>query len=255
MINIAFSNQKGGVGKSTLVGFLAIHLVRKGHKVLVIDGDSQGNTTERLTQIPGGDELPLTGTTMADLFLPDCSDIKVMSCPLGMDLIHTPSNDLYLYDKEIIAMSETEWPKKNSRSFRQQYDYVLIDTPPTLGRILLSSLIMADKVFIPVQLSGFSMGGLEGLIGTIRSLQSGLNPDLLLGGVIVNRLRPRLSSQERTLTSLKEQLGNALLNHFLYDRNPIDTAVDEGHDINKMPYAHVAAKELNLVMEEIMERL
>lgn len=256
MTAIAFSNQKGGVGKSTLAGFLAIYLVKQGYKVLAMDGDAQGNLTERLTQkLDGGGSLPLTGASMSDLFEPNNNDIEVMRCPLGMDLIHTPNNDFDLYDKESISIEDSRWPQKNTRQLRRQYDFVVIDTPPTLGRVQLASLLITDRVFIPVQLSGFAIGGLSGLINTVERLQDGLNPEISIGGVVVNRLRTGSSRQQKALGDLREALGDAVLESVLYDRNPIDTAVDEGLDIDTLNYAHVASKEVSAVMQEIVGRL
>lgn len=252
---ICFANQKGGVGKTTSVLNMAFHLSGLGKRVLVIDCDGQGNATSRLARNLDGSDVQLTGTKTAELYNKDLQSIEVMHCPRGIDLIHTPKNDTDLFEKEAVELSQSLIPAQNCQKLFEQYDYVLIDCPPSLGRNLISSLVMGTHVICPVQVSGFSVDGIEGLLNTIISVQQEYNKNLEISGLLINKIDRESKRHQLSLKQLTDELGDLVLKNKIMHRAPIDTAVDLGIPINSLGYAHVASKEIEAAMNEILERV
>lgn len=253
---LCFANQKGGVGKTTTTLNMAYHLSSLGKKVLVVDMDPQGNTSSRLVmRQDGSGPIEYEGTRVSELFAPMGMPPSPMHCPRGIDLIHTLNNDLELRDIEAAEMDTIFQPSRNLAKLFEQYDYVLIDCPPSLGRNLLAALICGTHVVCPVQLSGFAVDGVEGLMNTIIGVQNDYNPDLELVGLFVNKMDRNSKSSVRALEALREAVGELLLENVIMHRSPIDTAIDEGMPLNQLGYAHVAAKEVQAVMNEICERV
>lgn len=257
---ISFANQKGGVGKSTICLQEAFYLTEKLHKrVLVIDMDGQGNTSSRLApkvQGESGDLEPVfEGTRTAELFAPmKPSSIRPMRCPCGADLIHSEVNDSGLFEMEAIPLDQAMMPARNLESILSQYDFVLIDCPPSLGRKLVAALAMSTHVVCPVKLSGFAVDGVQGLLETIVGVRSEYNPDLAIIGILIND-QDRSLAHERALAQLTEAVPELILTNKLMHRSPIDTATTDGIPVWSLNYGHVAAAEMIAVLNEINEKV
>jgi chromosome partitioning protein len=157
--------------------------IKEQAKTLVLDFDAQGNTSSRLVPHETNSEGELvpvySGTRVVDLFKKDIGPIEVIHCPCGVDLIHTLKNDHDLSEIETgLTLVDALNPRENLRELIQQYDYVLIDCPPSLGRKLYAALAMSTHVVAPVKLSGFAYDGLEGLLRTLIGVQHSTNPIL-----------------------------------------------------------------------------
>ncbi|TFI40188.1 ParA family protein [Diaphorobacter sp. DS2] len=256
---ISFANQKGGVGKSTLCIQAAFYLAeKKKKKVLVVDMDGQGNTSSRLApQVvdENGDRAPAySGTKSAELFRKKIpGGIKVMPCPCGADLIHTPKNDPELFEKEAASLAEAMHPRVNTRELFAQYDYVLIDCPPSLGRNLIAALSMAEYVVSPIKLSGFAVDGIEGLLTTVIGIQQEHNPELKMLGIVINDMI-RSVSHERAFAQIKAAVPDLLFKNVIMNRPPIDTATSDGVPVWSLRYGHVAAREVKAVLEEMLRK-
>lgn len=259
---IAIANQKGGVGKSTMTVQLAFYLSqKKKKKVLVIDMDSQGNSTTSLTR---RGEIPLTGTSTVELYKDDAGDIVPMLCPMAnhksfdkeysISLISTIKNDPALYDMESVEIDKIINPAKNLAKIADNYDYILIDCPPSLGRNLLSALIMATNVITPVQLSSYALDGVEGLVSTVIGVQERLNENLEFSGIIVNNLS-KSKHHMNVYAELKEKVPHLLFDNIIEHRPPLDQASSQGVPIWTLGFAHVASKEVLKVLNEIYEKL
>lgn len=256
---IAFANQKGGVGKTTLCIQAAYFLAGiKGAKVLVIDMDGQGNSSSRLAPVEedehGYQQPVYSGTRTAELFRDDLEEIEVMECPGGIDLIHSTKNDIELYlvegaDSEVVLR-----PAERTRELLKQYDYVLIDCSPSLGRNLIAALAMSTHVLMPIKLSGFALDGVEGLFGTVVNMKNTFNPGLAILGVVVNDM-DRSMNHEKAYEQLQQYAGPLLFNNRIMHRPPLDTASSIGMPIWELQYGHVAIKEVEGVLEEMLERL
>tara|TARA_B100001094_G_C18192124_1_gene808016 strand:- start:4817 stop:5614 length:798 start_codon:yes stop_codon:yes gene_type:complete len=255
---IAFANQKGGVGKSTICIQQAFYLAEQKKRVLVLDFDGQGNTSSRLAPrafMKNGNYEPLyQGTKTAQLFSSDPVDIQVISCPMGMDLIYTPKNDPDLFEMEAIPLEQAMNPNKQLQSILKNYDYVLIDCPPSLGRKLVAALMIATHVVCPVKLSGFAVDGVEGLLKTIISIQHQYNPQLKILGILINDM-DRSVNHNNSLTKLQSAIPDLMFKNIIQHRPPLDSATTDGVPVWSLRYGHVAAKEVRAVLNEIIEKV
>lgn len=256
---IAFANQKGGVGKTTLCIQAAFYLAGiKKTKVLVIDMDGQGNSSSRLAPVvedEQGYEQPIySGTRTAELFRDDIGDIEVMKCPSGIDLIHSTKNDVELYLVEGADSTTTLRPAQRMQALISNYDYVLIDCSPSLGRNLVAALAMSTHVLMPIKLSGFALDGVEGLFQTVMNMKNTFNPGLEILGVVVNDM-DRSMNHERAFDQLRQHAGDLLFENRIMHRPPLDTASSVGMPVWDLPYGHVAIKEVENVLDEMLERI
>ena len=185
---IAIANQKGGVGKSTTAINLSSCLGEMGQKVLTIDMDPQGNTTSGM-----GVEKNEVENTIYELLL---GESKLEDCiiPLKFDnLSLVPSNvNLAGAEIELIGVDDKEFIlKKAIDQVRDQYDFIIIDCPPSLGLLNTNALTAADSVIIPVQCEYYALEGLTQLLSTIRLVQRLFNNKLMIEGVLLTMFDAR----------------------------------------------------------------
>lgn len=254
---ISFANQKGGVGKSTLCIQMAFFLHDKKQRVLVIDMDGQGNTSSRLAREKGSEADPVyQGTKTSELFQSGLDNIRVMHCSYGMDLIHTPKNDPELFEMEAIPLDQVVNPRQNLTPLLADYDYVLLDCPPSLGRKLVAALTMSTHVVCPVQLSGFAVDGVEGLLNTIVSVKNTLNPGLSILGIVINNMNNRSITHKKAMQQLYQEIPELMFRNVISSRAPLDNATNLGIPVWKLRSgaAGDAAREVRAVLREILER-
>jgi len=186
-------NQKGGVGKTTTVINIASQLALRGHRVLVVDADSQGNCATGL----GVDKSKVRATTR-DLILNPETAVNARHAT-AVDGLH-----MVVGDRSLIGL-EQEMLRQLGRERRltdalapllQHYDIVLIDTPPSLGIVSVNALVASDGILIPVQTEYFALEGLAMLAGTIREVRGLLNPQLGVDGVMLTMHAPTLLNQQ-----------------------------------------------------------
>ena len=198
---LAFFNQKGGVGKTTTAINLAAYLAISGKRVLICDIDPQGNATSGL----GIDKNSLD-TTLYDVLFSRSEALKAIKKTniTGLDLL--PANGQ-------LAGSEVEMVNQPHREFLLKaalegldYDYIIIDCPPSLGLLTVNGLAAADDVIIPVQAEYYALEGLGQLLGVYSQIKQSLNPDLNFLGILVTLYDSR--------TSLSEQVRLELEKHF-----------------------------------------
>jgi chromosome partitioning protein len=200
----AIANQKGGVGKTTTTINLAAYLANAGRKTLVIDLDPQSNTTTGL----GVDPHHL-GTSIYEVLVtntaPATSAIKAEIMP-GLSLLPAKV-DLYAADIELVYLDEREYRlKKALQAIRDQYEYVLIDCPPSLGLLTVNALTLADGVILPLQCEYFALEGFQQLLKTIKLVRDRLNPNVALFGVVLTMYDPR--------TKLSNEIVKEIQDHF-----------------------------------------
>lgn len=191
---IAIANQKGGVGKTTTSINLAASFAALEHKTLVIDADPQANSTSGLGFDPREVsksiyEIVIDDTDPNDAILK--TDIEYLSLlPSHIDLVGA--------EIELINMPDREWLMKKSLSkIKDDYDFIIIDCSPSLGIITVNALTAANSIIIPVQCEYFALEGLGKLLNTIKIVQSNLNPELEIEGILLTMydVRVRLSNQ------------------------------------------------------------
>ncbi|KEO72622.1 ParA family protein [Anditalea andensis] len=191
---IAIANQKGGVGKTTTAMNLAASLAVLEYKTLVIDADPQANTTSGLGQDPKEIETSIyecmvDGIDIHSIIMPTSTDYLDM-VPSHIDLVGAEVEMINLENRE-------EKMKEVIASIKNLYDFIIIDCSPSLGLITINALTAADSVIIPVQCEYFALEGLGKLLNTIKIIQTRLNPDLGIEGILLTMydVRLRLSNQ------------------------------------------------------------
>mgnify|MGYP005849636495 CR=1 FL=1 len=214
--------------------------------------DAQGNTTSRLA--PSDDDGPvLSETRTAHLFRSDIQSITPLPCPRGIDLIGTPKNDPELSEIEVIPLDQALVPRRHIEALASQYDVILVDCPPSLGRKLVAALAFSTHVVCPLKLSGFAVDGIEGLLNTIVGVREEYNPGLSIMGLLINDM-DRSVNHDRSLKDLQESVPELLFKTNIMHRPPLDSATTEGVPVWELRYGHVAAKEVIAAVEEIWEK-
>jgi chromosome partitioning protein len=199
---IAFANQKGGVAKTTTTLNLAAAFAEEGHRVLCIDMDPQGN----LTMSQGIDPDTLE-TSMFDVLVHDLSIREV----IRRREVDVACSSIDLAGAEI-AMS-TKIGRERSldkalRPVREDYDFICIDTPPSLGLLTINALTAADKVIVPVQCEYLSMRGLIQLQNTLSMIRENLNPDVDIAGILPTMVDSRTLHAKEAIEILEENFGD-----------------------------------------------
>jgi chromosome partitioning protein len=204
---IACANQKGGVGKTTTVVNLASYLAMAGERVLVIDLDPQGNATSGL----GLDRNSLDGS-IYDAVIDDV-DLRDLIVPGPMERLMVAPSSIALAGAEIELAPLEQRERRLARLVRSiaaDYDYILIDSPPSLGLLTVNALTAADSVLIPLQCEYYALEGLTQLIATVNLVRDHLNPELALKGVVLTMFDARTNLSSDVANEARRHLGEAV---------------------------------------------
>ena len=202
---IAVLNQKGGVGKTTTAINLGAYLAKAGKSVLLVDFDPQGNATSGL----GLDKQSTQSTTL---------DVLFGKSDLAKTVRDTSVPHLWILPANAsLATAEVDLVDKERRELKLKaalegadYDYILIDCPPSLGLLTINALTAADYLFIPVQAEYYALEGLTQLLSVMQQVRGGLNPQLELLGVVVTMFDSRTTLSEQVYGELKKYFNDKL---------------------------------------------
>ncbi|AEE15823.1 ParA family protein [Treponema brennaborense] len=244
-----FVNQKGGVGKTTSVINLGAYLAEAGKKVLLVDFDSQGNMT---SGVGISKEKPTIYELMAELATPQ--QVIKRSDVEGMDVIPA-SIDLSGASIELVGQADREFYLKNAlKPLVSQYDYILIDCPPSLGILTLNGLAAADAVLIPMQCEYFALEGITLLLQTVKKVQKSINPALGIGGIFFTMYDSRTRLAQDVVTQVKSYFGDAVFSTIIPRNVRLSEAPSHGLPICKYDPSCTGARSYKNLAEEVIKR-
>ncbi len=204
---ICFSNQKGGVGKTTTAINLSAYIAKAGKKVLLVDFDPQGNSTSGY-----GVEKNQLELTCYDFLLGDCTAEQVILPTMVENLSILPCNiDLAAAEVDLVSVPSRESVLKNRlASIKDNYDYIFIDCPPSLGLLTLNALVASDSVVIPIQSEFFALEGLSQLMNTIKIVKMRLNAKLEINGVVLTMYDTRTTMSKQVTAEIYKYFGKKM---------------------------------------------
>lgn len=210
MKKICIFNQKGGVGKTTTNINLCAYLAMEGYKVLTIDIDPQGNTTSGLGLDKNNLDLSIYDVLISDATMRD----SIVKSDLVQNLCISPSTmELAGAEVELINRRDRENIMKNKlKEVEEEYDYVFIDCPPSLGVLTINALACADSVLIPIQCEFYALEGVSQLVNTIQLVKKSLNKKLEIEGVIMTMFDYRTNLSNEVLKEVQKYFKDKVYN-------------------------------------------
>ncbi len=248
---IAIANQKGGVGKTTTSINLSSCLAEQGKKVLVVDIDPQGNATSGL----GIDKNALENTVY-ELFIQECNLDDCIQEEALEHLDVLPSNvNLSGAEIDLIGIDGREYILKNMLTdIKDNYDFVIIDCPPSLNILTVNAMATADTVLVPIQCEYYALEGLSQLIHTINLVKKRLNPELEMEGVVFTMYDARTNLSLEVVENVKRNLKQNVYKTIIPRNIRLAEAPSHGLPINLYDSKSVGAESYRMLALEVIHR-
>ena len=248
---ISVANQKGGVGKTTSTINLSAALAQKGMKVLVVDCDPQGNATSGI-----GIEKKQVENSIYELIIDECKiEECIYSSPIE-NLKVIPSNvNLAGAEIELIGMNKKEYILKETlEAVKNNYDYIMIDCPPSLNILTVNALTASDAVLVPIQCEFYALEGLSQLIHTIDLVKARLNPELTIDGIVFTMYDGRTNLSIQVVENVKTNLQHHIYRTVIPRNVRLAEAPSYGMPICLYDPKSSGAEAYNKLAEEIIVR-
>lgn len=248
---IAIANQKGGVGKTTTAINLSSCLADKGQKVLAIDMDPQGNMTSGL-----GVDKDEAEKTVYDLIIGEADIDEVIQKNVMDNLDVIPTNiDLSAAEIELIGVDNKEYIVKNAvHKVKDNYDFIIIDCPPSLSMLTINAMTTADSVLVPIQCEYYALEGLSQLMHTVQLVKERLNPVLEMEGVVFTMYDARTNLSLQVVENVKDNLHQNIYKTIIPRNIRLAEAPSYGMPINKYDPKSAGSDAYLRLADEVINR-
>jgi len=246
---ISICNQKGGTGKTTTVVNLSAALAELDKKILIIDVDPQGNATSGI----GVNKNELENSVY-DILLQKCSASDAIISDIYPNLDIVPCNiNLTGAEIELVgALSRENRLKKAIESLRDKYDYVFIDSPPSLGLLTLNALVASDTIIVPIQCEFYALEGVSQLMNTLDLIKDGLNPELSIEGVLLTMADFRTNLTTEVINEIQGYFKDKVYETIIPRNIRLSEAPSHGKPITRYAIHSIGAQRYRELAQEVL---
>lgn len=248
---ISVINQKGGVGKTTTAVNLSAYLADKGYKTLLVDTDSQGNATSGLSK-----KVKIRSDLYQVLLNDELIENAIVKTEIKKLFLLPASIDLAGAEIEMVSLPRREFLlKEKLEGIAEDYDFIIMDCPPSLGLMTLNTLVASEAVLIPIQAEFYALEGLSQLVKTIHAVMKRLNPSLSILGIVLTMFDGRTNLSLQVAEEVKRYFGNKLCKTVIPRTVKLSEAPGFGESILTYAPKSKGAEAYKKLCREVMKRV